>query len=313
VNKYTRIIQAVMMTPWAMQPEKVAAMMVILERAATGEKLSAEQIAFNLAAARIHPNTDASLAKKPGAIALIPIRGLISNRASMVSDASPGMGTSTEAISANFKAAMANEDIKAIVFDVDSPGGSVHGMQELADEIHSMRGTKPMIAQVNALCASAAYWIASSADEIVVTPSGEVGSIGVIGAFKDKTAREAAKGVKTTVIAAGKYKAEGNPFEPLSDEALENMKATCEAYYGMFVDTVARNRNAKAADVRGGYGQGRALMAGPAVAAGLADRVGTLATTLARWGVNIAPQAKLKGQVGTPRLNVALRELDLLQ
>ncbi|MCC7371633.1 MAG: S49 family peptidase, partial [Chloroflexi bacterium] len=130
--------------------------------------------------------------------------------------------------------------------------------------------------------ASAAYWIASSADEIVVTPSGEVGSIGVFTAHEDISAALEAEGVTVTLISAGKYKTEGNPFEPLSEEARGAIQARVDDYYSMFVRAVARGRGVKPADVRGGFGQGRVVGADEAVRLGMADRVGTMAQTVER-------------------------------
>jgi ClpP class serine protease len=146
-----------------------------------------------------------------------------------------------------------------------------------------------MIAHVNALAASAAYWIASAADEMVVTPTGSVGSIGVFGVHDDVSAAMEKMGVKKTIIKAGKYKADGVPFLPLSDDAAERMQARANAAYDMFVKAVARNRNVSQSTVRNGFGQGDTVDAEPAVAEGMADRVGTLEDTLQRFGATSYP------------------------
>lgn len=310
MTKYARILMSVAATPWAMQPEKLAAMMQILRFAAIGGKLTAEEIEHRLDAARIHPNTDKAIANRPGNIALLPLRGVISNRASMIEDVSPGAGTSVEKFTQAFRSAMANDQIKAIIIDVDSPGGNVQGVPELADEIYNARGSKPVVAQVNALCASAGYWIASACDEIVVTPSGEVGSIGVYTIHEDISQYLTQLGVKETMVSAGKYKTEGNPFEPLSDEARVALQASVDDFYGMFVDAVAKHRGATSSDVRNGYGQGRMVRAPQAVTMNMADRLGTLTDTLARWGIKLNGKTNAKAE--TPRLNLAKRELDLI-
>lgn len=310
MTKYARILMSVAATPWAMQPQKLAAMMQILRFAASGGKHSDAVIAERLEAARIHPNTDKSIANRPGNIALLSLRGVIGNRASMIEDVSPGAGTSTEQFTQAFRAAMASDQIKAVVIDVDSPGGSVYGVSELCDEIYAARGTKPMVAQVNALCASAAYWVASACDEMVVTPSGEVGSIGVYTMHEDVSQYLAEEGVKTTIVSAGKYKTEGNPYEPLGEDARAAIQSSVDQYYGMFTDAVARNRGARSSDVREGYGQGRVVPAQQAVALNMADRVGTLSDTLERWGIKL--NGKKSARAETPRLNLARRELDLI-
>ena len=172
-----------------------------------------------------------------------------------------------------FRAAMADPDIGRVILDVDSPGGQVGGVEELAREIYQARGQKPVTAIANGLAASAAYWIATAADEFVVTPSGQVGSIGVFGMHQDVSAALEKDGVKVTMVSAGKYKTEGNPFEPLTDEARAAMQGMIDEYYSLFVDAVARNRGVDAAAVRGGFGEGRVVTAQAAVRLGMAARV----------------------------------------
>lgn len=310
--KYNRILSMIAATPWAMQPEKLVQMCAIIERAIAGQRFTAEQIEERLAAARIHPNTDKAVANRSGAIGLIPLRGVIANRASMVGDVSAPSGTSAEQIIMNFRNANNSPDIKAVVFDADTPGGSVLGMEEASAEIFNSRGNKPIICQVSGLCCSAGYWIASACDEIVLSPSSQVGNIGVFGVHVDKSAANEAKGRKMTIISSGKYKTEANPYSPLTEEAAAALQADCDTYYAMFVESVARNRDTKASAVRDGYGQGRAVIGKAALEAGLVDRIGTMAETLARWGVNVGSSAAMKAQTDTPRLNVARRELDLI-
>lgn len=224
-------------------------------------------------------------AAAPGSVAVIPIRGIISQRMSMMSEISGGGGTSTEKLTGQFRQALEDGNCKAIVFDVDSPGGSVAGVTELASEIYNSRGKKPSTAVVNSMACSAAYWLASAAKEVVCTPSGQAGSIGVYMIHQDVSEAYAKDGVKNTIIKAGKYKTEGNPYEPLSDEARAALLSNVEDYYGMFVRGVAQNRGTTQAAVRDGYGQGRSLLATDAVKQNLVDRVGTLDDVLGKYGV----------------------------
>lgn len=138
------------------------------------------------------------------------------------------------------------------------------------------------MAIANHLAASAAYWIGSAADELVVTPSGEVGAIGVFAAHEDISKSLEMEGIAISLISAGKYKTEGNPYEPLSDEARAAIQAEVDGYYDMFVKAVARNRGVKPADVRGGFGEGRVVRAQQAVSLGMADRIATLDETIER-------------------------------
>ena len=219
---------------------------------------------------------------KAGAIAVLPLHGTISNRAGMMSDISGG--TSCEQFTQWLRAALSDPQVKSIVMDIDSPGGTVTGVQELADEIYQARQQKPVIAVANGMAASAAYYLGSQASEMVVTPSGEVGSIGVFAAHEDVSKALENVGVKTTFISAGKYKTEGNSYEPLSSEARDAMQSKVDAYYQQFVNSVARGRNTSSAQVESDMGQGRMVMAGPAKRAGMVDRVATMDQTLKRLG-----------------------------
>ena len=124
------------------------------------------------------------------------------------------------------------------------------GVEELARELYAARARKPILAIANTLAASAAYWIGSQADELVVTPSAEVGSIGIVHIHEDHSEQAAKAGVRFTVIAKGERKAEGSPFEPLSEEARADIEKRAGAYYDQFVGAVARGRDTTEAGVR---------------------------------------------------------------
>jgi signal peptide peptidase SppA len=145
----------------------------------------------------------------------------------------------------------------------------------MAAEIRAARGTKPIVAVANTEASSAAYWLASQADEFVSTRSGRVGSIGVFAAHEDESAKAEAEGIRTTLVSAGRYKTEGNPFEPLTDEAKAHMQSMVDEYYSMFVTDVAAGRGLTADAVRSGYGEGREVTASTALEVGMIDRVAT--------------------------------------
>ena len=171
--------------------------------------------------------------------------------------------------------ALADESVSQILIDVDSPGGSVYGVAELAEDILSACSQKPVIAIANSLAASAAYWIGCSAAELYVTPGGEVGSIGVWQAHFDYSQAMAAEGVTPTLISAGKYKVEGNPYAPLDSDAQGFMQSRVDDYYATFTKAVARGRGAPLSQVRDGMGQGRVLGADAALAANMVDGIAT--------------------------------------
>lgn len=272
--KGSLILQAVYETPWAILPGKLLAILDVVHRHAAGELLPQAEIDAIKAAAR------KPAAQMAGAIAVLPVFGTIFPRANLMTEHSGG--ASAEGLAAQFRALVADPNVGAIVLDVDSPGGAVSGIDELGTEIFKARGTKPIVAQVNHLAASAAYWVATAADEMVVTPSGEVGSIGVFAAHQDVSAALEREGVKVTLISAGKFKTEGNPYQPLGEEARAAIESRVADYYGAFTKAVARNRGVSVADVQGGFGEGRVVGAKEAVRLGMADRVGTLEETLER-------------------------------
>jgi signal peptide peptidase SppA len=286
------LLRAICETPWAILPEKLLEIEDLVRLHASGIKLSDEEIRARIGAAR-----QRAAAPPAGGIMVLPLYGTIAQRMNMIMAMSGG--TSTELFGQAFRQAVADPAVGAIVLDVDSPGGSVFGVPELADVVYDARGKKRVVAVANSWAASAAYWVASQADELVVTPSGEVGSIGVLAIHEDLSKMAEMMGVKVSYITAGKYKAEGNPFEPLDDDARDYIQRRVNDYHDMFVRTVARGRDVLQRDVRENFGQGRMVSAERAVSLRMADRVDTLEATIARLQQEItgtvAPAAQATG------------------
>lgn len=260
-------------TPWALEPSALILLQQVLGRRIEGERLTAEEVAEITAAApkRATPPSQ-------GSVAVLPLWGIMSPRS--VSDLSSGPTMGLDSWMAAFSALDADPKIGTIVLDIDSPGGAVDLVPEAAAMVRNARTRTVAVADTRA--ASAAYWVASQADELVVTPSGAVGSVGVYAAHEDVSRQLDAEGVTVTLISAGAHKVDGNPFEPLSDEARATIQENVDAYYGMFVGDVARGRGTDVGFVEAHFGQGKMLMAAEAVRAGMADRVGTLDETLGR-------------------------------
>lgn len=204
-------------------------------------------------------------------LGILPVTGVITQRASFFSMLFGG--TSTELLGVEFDKLMADAAVGVIVLDINSPGGTVAGVPEVADKIYRARGDKPIIAAVNSLAASAAFWIAAAADEIVITPSGEIGSVGCIAIHTEFSALESAAGIATTIIRSHKYKGEGNRHEPLGESARDYVQQRVDTYGDMFVAALAKYRGTTVAKVEKEYGQGRVYGAKDAVERGMADRV----------------------------------------
>jgi signal peptide peptidase SppA len=176
----------------------------------------------------------------PEGVAVIPVCGTLMKRNSWMSSLS---GFSSYAGLAK-AATQAQTDslVKAILFDIDSPGGSTHGCFELSDLIYGMRGNKPVWGVANDLAASAAYALGSACDRLFLTRTAGVGSIGVFALHCDQSSADEQVGVKFTYIFAGAKKTDGNPHEPLSKSARADIQAEVDRENDIFIATVARNR-----------------------------------------------------------------------
>lgn len=283
---YSAIVRAVFGSVWAILPEKLEAIAAFVQMKAQGGASAPEVIAAiraenQIAAARVRSLS----ADKPGSVMVLPLYGIINQR--YAGDFSGPQGTSVQEFTQQFRQAMNDPNVKAIVIDVDSPGGTVSGVDELATEIYNARkqGTKKITAVSNCLMASAAYYIASQANEICVSPSSLTGSIGVYQLHEDDSTALENLGVRYTFISAGKYKTEGNSFQPLDDEARTAMQGVVDDFYSLFTKAVARGRGVALKAVLSGFGQGRVLTAQDAVKQGLADRIATLDEVLSKYGV----------------------------
>jgi len=209
-------------------------------------------------------------------VAVVPVQGTLLKKESFLSSWSGA--SSYEQIQRQVARAVDDASVRAILLDVDSPGGETSGCFELADYIYSIRGVKPVYAAANDIALSAAYAIASSASRVFVTRTGAVGSIGVYALHVDQSAFDKDLGAKYTFIFAGEKKVDGNPHEPLSESAKGDIQAEVDREYGIFVETVARNRKATAKTIAAT--QAGLLWADNAIPL-LADQVGTLDDALA--------------------------------
>jgi signal peptide peptidase SppA len=268
------IFRAVCAQPWAILPGKLDEILAFLELRSNGVDLSAAQIAE-----RIGPRHQVPAGAR--GVAVLPLYGIVAHRLSAVPNISGPGATSTLEFGQAFDAAVANPNIGTIIIDVDSPGGTISGVPELAAKIFAARPRKRIIAVADTVMASAAYWIGAAAHEVVASPSALVGSIGVYTVHYDRSRADARDGIKRTVVSAGRFKAEGHDAEPLSDSARDSLQKQVSGAYTMFVRDVARFRGVTASDVMSGFGQGRALLAGESVIESLADRIGTFESVLA--------------------------------
>jgi len=184
--------------------------------------------------------------------------------------------------------------VGTIMMDIDSPGGMVTGTAEAADAIYAAAKRKNVVAMVNPLCASAAYWLASQAGEILAIKSADIGSIGVFMAHTDCSKFNEMQGMKVTYIYAGEYKVEGNSDEPLSDEAKAHYQSEVDDIHQQFMKAVARGRGTSMDDVHENFGKGRCMPATAAKKCGMIDDIMKLDQAMARCG--IAAMSSMSGR-----------------
>jgi len=278
-ERYARVAKFIEEYPWAMLVGPLEILLESFELRLIGGHYTPEEIAARIEAAR-EARPARSEVRQPGAVAVLPVQGVIAHRMNLMTAMSGGL--STQQLGAAVRAAAQDPGISAIVLDIDSPGGSVFGVQEVADVIFRARGAKPIVAVANATAASAAYWIGSQADEFIVTPSGQVGSIGVVAVHVDRSEQAKALGMKHTLISAGKHKTDGSDLAPLDDETRAHMQRRVDQYYSAFVSAVARGRGVSAEAVRNGFGEGRVVGAADALKAGMVDGIRTMDAVIAR-------------------------------
>lgn len=204
-----------------------------------------------------------------GPVAVIPIHGTLVQKLGTLRPYS-GM-TGYDGIRQAFLTALVDPEVKAIVLDVDSPGGEVAGCFDLADTIYRARGDKPIWSILSESAYSAAYAIGSAADRVYVPRTGGVGSIGVICMHVDFSKALTEAGIQVTFITYGDRKADGHSEIALSTEALARFQADIDTMGELFVETVARNRGIAVGKVRAT--QAGTYLGALGVEMGLADAV----------------------------------------
>ena len=285
----TDLLRALAAAPWAVVPEYLAEILAAADAAVS------ERMRRDSPATQVH-----------GAVAVVPVYGLLKKRGSGLLSALYG-GADTETLGAALAALADDQAVSAIVLDVDSPGGSVYGVQELADAVRLVSAVKPVYAVANSLAASAAYWIASAvgAGRFYASPSADGGSVGVYMLHLDFSEAMAEAGVKPTFVYAGEHKVEGNWYEPLSDDARAYLQGIVDETYADFVSSVAQGRNTTPEAVRAGFGKGRIVASRQALASGMVDGIATLSDVIRI----AASEAQAQGQrtaVNRTRLGSAL-------
>lgn len=263
-----RALDAALGTPWAIQ---IPALEQILSIAAREHEVTPEA----LEKYRAQSIEKGEALERRGSVAVLHAVGPMFRRANLFTAFSGGV--SYDVLRRDLQVAIDDKDVSSILLDIDSPGGHANGIGELAKAIQE--SPKPVVAYVGGSGASAAYWLASAASEIVVDDSAALGSIGVIVGFTDSSESDRAKGVKRFEFVSSQSPLKnGDPATPAGATEYQRL---ADEMAQVFIDAVAKHRGVDSETVASSFGRGGVLIGARAVEAGMADRVGTYEDVLA--------------------------------
>ncbi len=265
---------------WAIEPDSLKS----LCRLKAKEIKDFQSLAFK-SDARLN-NTRSVLIRDGTAI--IPIYGPITARSDLFTFFLGG--TPLSDLAKDFQAALDNDQVKAILFDVDSPGGVALGPMEMAQAIFNARGKKPIWSYVGRNCSSAAYWLASATEKIIANPSALLGSIGVVTTIpvQEEPDSEGYKNIEVVSSNAGRKRP-----DPRTAEGMAEIKRELDDLESQFIESVARFRSTTIDAVKNDFGQGGVLIGANAVSSGMADEIGSYEETLAKLNQKFLTNKKI--------------------
>ncbi|TCO83078.1 peptidase S49-like protein [Plasticicumulans lactativorans] len=281
---------------WLMEPAALAQLFDIADRHGDPEAL----------AARLgQPLDNTRAVEVRDGVAIVPVIGPIFRYANLFTELSGA--TSTQVLATDIRAALDDRGVRALVLDINSPGGEATGINELAQMIATARAEKPVVAYVGGMAASAAYWLASAAGDVVIDPTALLGSIGVVMARQLSGADP--KGRRTLEFVSSN--APLKRADPESDAGRAEMQRLVDDLEAVFIGAVAGYRRTTPARVTTDFGRGGLLVGKAAITAGMADRLGSLEAVIAGpferagyrpFGTSRARTATTRG---TPSVNIS--------
>lgn len=268
-------------SPWAIVPDRLHEMQAIYAAHFRGEKLDIEAIEARLGRPLANEQQDYTL--RDGGIAVLPIEGVISAKANMMTRVSGG--TSAQMLVQQVNSMRDDPRVRGAVLAFDTPGGSVYGIPELGAAIRALAAGKPTVSVSTGMMASAGYWIGSAANAVYL--SGETDSMGSIGVVATHTYDPRRQGTgQTTEVTAGKFKRIASDAAPLTSEGRAYMQQQVDELYRVFVMAVAENRKASVDQVLENMADGRLFIGHQAIAAGLADGIASVDTLVERMATD---------------------------
>lgn len=229
-------------------------------------------------------------------IAVIEISGVLIHRGAWIGNASGQ--TSYEGLSAQLKTAASDPAVRGVALEIDSFGGEVAGVFDLADRIRALGRQKPIWAFVAEHAFSAGYALASQANRILLPRTGAVGSIGVVVMHTDLSSQLDQEGVRVTLVHAGRHKVDANPYEPLAPEVRDGIQREIEGLRFLFAETVAAGRGGRLSEEAALATEAATFRGTEAVAAGLADEVIDLASGFAAFRQHVARTSATRPGLG---------------
>lgn len=259
-----RAFDAAIGTPWAMLPADLDQLLTIAQRQ---NEITPEV----LAAYKLENDGKAETLEKRDGVAVLNIVGPLFRRANLFTSFSGA--TSYDVVRRDLQIALDDDSYTAIVLNIDSPGGAANGCDELASAIFAARSVKPIISYVGGTAASGGYWLASSASQIVVSDAAFLGSIGAVLSIKDTNQADQARGIRTyDFVSAKSPKKRSDPGTRAGEDEFQRI---ADDLADVFIAAVARNRGVTVDKVESDFGNGGMLIGAKAIAAGMADRLGT--------------------------------------
>jgi signal peptide peptidase SppA len=276
---YLRIVGAIHARPWAITSPDLDAIIAIVE---------APQQDLEAVAARVGKpldNSNGNKVENRDGVAVLHVEGPIFRYANIMTRVSGA--TSVQQLGLDFEAALQDPMISSIVLDINSPGGQVDGINEMADAIRAGSKIKPVTAYVGNLAASGGYWLASAAGKIVANESASLGSIGVIASIVDNRGAQERQGVKRHDIVSSQSPHKNQ--DPSTDAGRAAIQTQVDALADLFIGRVAQFRGVSVEQVSSDFGKGGVKSARAAIAAGMADALGNYESLLAQ----LRPKAKM--------------------
>lgn len=275
---------------WAVKPEWMALALQALQIGAWKEE-PVEAISRN----------DRLYAQSDTGVAVLRIEGQITKYPSKFG------GTSAVVTRLALRQALASEDVSSIILAIDSPGGQVAGINDLAEAVRKAQEKKPVAAFIEDLGASAAYWIASQAQQITATPTTEIGSIGVFAVLQDLSGLAEREGVSIRVVSTGPYKGLGIPGTPVTQEMVDDVQKHVDQIGTFFFNAVQQGRRLTAQRLAA-VTDGRVWLAEEAQQLGLIDQVGTFEDAIAQTA-RLRPRRRMAAEARAAQLRAIQEQL----